>query len=122
MKRFDLGQFVECFNRYGITETTIVTPIVMAILALPQDQRVRLASLRYAWCGGAPLDGSIQNQFNESLHPDAIVSQVWGLSEIGWITTFHYPEKDQLGSVGRLLPNMEAKSVFSILESFREVY
>ncbi|KUI57336.1 4-coumarate--CoA ligase-like 1 [Cytospora mali] len=35
--------------------------------------------------------------------------EVWGLTEMGWITAFHYPEKDESGSVGRLLPGNEAR-------------
>lgn len=109
MKRFNLGQFVDFVVRFGITETSMVNPIVTSLLDLPQSRRKYLSSVRFVWCAGAPLDASVQNQLREILHQDALVSQVWGMSEAGWITTFHYPESDASGSVGRLLPNMEAK-------------
>jgi long-subunit acyl-CoA synthetase (AMP-forming) len=107
MKKFDISQFYEYTSRYSITETTMVTPIVMGLLKLPSFEG--LATLRFIWCGGAPLDAGLQNRLISILHPDAIVSQVWGMTEMGWITTFRYPERDDTGSVGRLLPNMEGK-------------
>ena len=107
MKRYDQDQFLEYVNRYQVTETLVVTPIVQGLLQLPQWRLDKLASLRYVGAGGAPLDGTHQHEFNERLHPDAIFAQIWGLTEYGWITTFKYPEKDA-GSVGRLLPNTEA--------------
>ena len=110
MKRYDQDQFLEYTSRYQITETLVVTPIVQGLLALPQSRLESLASLRYVGAGGAPLDGAHQHEFNERLHSDAIFAQIWGLTEIGWITTFKYPERDA-GSVGRLLPNTEAMIV-----------
>ena len=81
------------------------------LLGLKEEERSSLQSLRAIWCGGVPLDISIQNKFREILHPDAIVKQVWGLTEIGWATTMKYPERDDTGSAGRLLPGLEARYV-----------
>ena len=110
MKRYDQDQFIEYTRRYQITETLVVNPIVQGLLTLPQSQLDNLASLRYVGAAGAPLDAARQHEFNERLHPDAIFNQIWGLTEFGWITTFKYPEKNA-GSVGRLMPNTEAKII-----------
>jgi acyl-coenzyme A synthetase/AMP-(fatty) acid ligase len=110
MRRYHPETFVHYLNQYQITETALVNPIVFNLL-LPQVDRKLLAPLRFAWVAGAPLEASVQNQLNDKLHKNAILCQVWGLTEVGWITTFHYPEKDITGSVGRLLPNVEARSV-----------
>ena len=107
MKRYDQDQFIDCIGRYEVTETLVVTPIVQGLLPLPQSRLEHLASLRYLWSAGAPLDGAVQHRFNERLHPDCIFGQIWGLTEIGWVAGFKYPERDA-GSVGRLLPNTEA--------------
>lgn len=107
MKRYDQDRFLEYTGRYRVTETLVVTPIVQGLLTLPQSRLQNLTSLRYLWAGGAPLDGTHQHELNERLHPDAIFSQIWGLTEYGWITGFKYPEKDS-GNVGRLMPNTEA--------------
>ncbi|KAL6720094.1 hypothetical protein ACLMJK_002015 [Lecanora helva] len=110
MKRYDQSQFLEYTKRYQITETLIVTPIVQGLLTLPQSKLESLDSLRFVGAAGAPLDRAHQHELNQRLHPDAIFSQIWGLTEYGWITTFKYPEKDA-GSVGRLMPNTEAMIV-----------
>ena len=55
-----------------------------------------------------------QNQLVAMLDSSALVSQVWGMTEIGWITSFHFPERDRTGSVGKLLPNIEARSVMKL--------
>jgi len=45
------------------------------------------------------------------LSPTARICQVYGMTEGGWMTTFHYPERDCTGSVGRLVGSYEAKIV-----------
>ncbi|MCJ1382874.1 hypothetical protein MMC17_005987 [Xylographa soralifera] len=84
--------------------------MVFDLLTVPNETKL-LSTLRYVWCAGAPLSGEAQRRMIDMLDPTAIFSQVWGMSEVGWITTFHFPESDTSGSVGRLLPNMEAKLV-----------
>ena len=109
MKRYRAEQYLKYIDRYGITETAMVPPMVLEFLALQPSQQEALSKLRYVWCAGAPLAANPQSRIADCLGPGAIFSQVWGMSEIGWITTFHFPESDRSGSVGRLLPNMEAK-------------
>ena len=109
MKRYRTDQFLEYINAFGINETAVVPPIVRDMLAQGPTARKILQCLRYAWCAGAPLSTQLHAQMCAALHQDAIFTQVWGMSEIGWITAFHYPEPDASGSVGRLLPNMEAR-------------
>ena len=37
------------------------------------------------------------------------------MTEGGWISTLKWPERDDSGSVGKLLPNVEAKCAFSVV-------
>ena len=111
MKRHQSEDFLQYINLYQITETATVPPIVLGLLALPSSEQKLLCTLRYVWCAGAPLSADTHRRILQVLDPRAIFSQVWGLTEAGWITTFHFPERDHTGSVGRLLPNMEAKCV-----------
>jgi acyl-coenzyme A synthetase/AMP-(fatty) acid ligase len=76
---------------------------------LPYSEQKKLSSVRQLLAAGAPLGRSEQNALRKLCHPEAKFTQVWGLTEIGWITMFRYPEADETASVGRLLPNMEAK-------------
>ena len=57
------------------------------------------------------MNADIQRNLTEHLHPDANIVQCWGLTETSWVSTFEASEKDDSGSVGRLLPNVEVKIV-----------
>ncbi|KAI9727215.1 MAG: putative NRPS-like protein biosynthetic cluster [Cirrosporium novae-zelandiae] len=111
MRRFDLEKYMGCIKRYQITETAMVPPIMASVSESALAKTGLISSLRYIWCAGAPLSTSINRQMMNLLDPNAIISQVWGMTEIGWITTFLFPERDESNSVGRLLPNMEAKLI-----------
>lgn len=71
-----------------------------------------LISLRNTWVGAAPLARGHQARYKALLAPSTPFTQVWGMSETSCIATMlHYPEHDATGSVGRLLPCMDAKLV-----------
>ena len=87
----------------------MVPQILRTIVEQSSVARRMLKSLQLVWSAGAPLTESLLGQFYRLLNPAARVIQVWGMTEAGWISTFLWPEKDHSGSVGRLLPSMEAK-------------
>lgn len=111
MRRFDLQAFLTTVEKYDITDIAAVPPIVLAILMSPFSRtRPFLKKLKTVSCGAAPLDKDAQERFRTLLADDAPVTQVWGMTETCCIATmFQYPEQDDTGSVGRLLPNVEAK-------------
>ena len=111
MRRFDLKQYLLAIQQYAITETPMVPQMLRIITEQPQLAADTLASLRLIWSAGAPLSESLQEQFSRLINPNARVTQVWGMTEAGWMSTFLWPEDDRTGSVGRLLPGMEAKLV-----------
>lgn len=112
MKRYNSKQFIECVERHKITEAALVNPILFDLIAAtPKGKKhPQLDSLRFVWSGGVPLSALLQNRFCRILHRDAIVSQVYGMTEnSGWITSTVYPERDNTGCAGKLLPNIEAR-------------
>ncbi|KAL9053943.1 MAG: hypothetical protein Q9162_004433 [Coniocarpon cinnabarinum] len=113
MSRFAEVEFLEAVQNYRVTETALVPPIIVRWLADDSEQRrQQLGSVRTIWCGGAPLNGESQTRAVESmLRPEARIAQVWGLTECGWLSTFHYPEHDFTGSAGRALPGYRIKLV-----------
>ena len=111
MPRFKLPDFVDVVKRFRITDVAIVPPIVTTLLHLHHGGTSPLKSLRYVLCAGAPMDAEIQDKLYQVIHPEGIVAQVWGTTESGWVTAFPSIEKDSSGSVGRLLPGVEAKIV-----------
>lgn len=109
MRRFNLPNFLNNVRAFDIKETAIVPSIVVTILKHCRSAWKDLRSLRTVWCAGSPLAQTLQNEFFRQLRPTARLIQLWGMTEAGWISTFLWPEKDHSGSVGRLLPGMEAK-------------
>ncbi|KAJ5115502.1 hypothetical protein NUU61_001261 [Penicillium alfredii] len=113
MRRFDLEQFLRTVEKYSVTDMIMVPPIVIAILMSPlSQQQPFLRKVRLAVCGAAPLDKDAQARFRSLIADDAPFTQVWGMTETSCVATnFPYPEHDDTGSVGRLIPNMEAKLI-----------
>ncbi|KAF2464098.1 4-coumarate-CoA ligase-like protein [Lindgomyces ingoldianus] len=112
MKRFDLESWLRNVERFQITEGNLVPPMVIQIINSPLTKAYSLHSIRYAWVGAAPLAPSPQARFKALLRSSAPFNQVWGMSETSCIATMiHYPEHDPTGSVGRFLPNLDAKLV-----------
>ena len=67
--------------------------------------------MRWIQAGGAPLRKNVIQHMQAFLNEDAKISQVWGMTEGGYTTAFIWPEKDETGSVGRVLPTMHVKYV-----------
>ncbi|KAL1956765.1 hypothetical protein VTO42DRAFT_6818 [Malbranchea cinnamomea] len=112
MRRFDLVQFLQCCEKYKVTEITTVPPMALAIVKSPLSKKPFLKSAKAGSVGAAPLDRNVQAQFRSLLGPGATYTQVWGMTESSCIATrFYYPEHDDTGSVGRPIPNLEMKLI-----------
>jgi acyl-CoA synthetase (AMP-forming)/AMP-acid ligase II len=113
MRRFDLEIFLVTTEKYNVTEILVVPPIALAILMSPfSKERPFLKKVRCGIIGAAPLDKDVQARFRALLGDDSPFTQVWGMTETTCIATmFYHPEHDDTGSVGRLIPNVEAKFV-----------
>ena len=86
--------------------------MVIQIIMSPLSKKYSLRSVKSAWCGAAPLDKITQARFQALMAPNSPVTQVWGMTEVTCVgSLIRYPEHDVTGSVGRLIPNMEAKLV-----------
>jgi acyl-CoA synthetase (AMP-forming)/AMP-acid ligase II len=111
MRRFDLETFLVANEKYQATDLAIVPPMAIAILQSPFSRtRPFLHSIKSVNCGAAPLDKDVQARFRTLLKEGTPFTQVWGMTETCAIATmFTYPEDDDTGSVGRLIPNVEAK-------------
>lgn len=109
MRRFDIAAFLESTRRFQVTEIPLVPTMLIAMLTSPRTAKKDLQSLRSVYVAGSPLRSSTQMDFQSLLHPDALVTQVWGMTETGWATMFFWPESDDTGSVGRLIPSMNGK-------------
>lgn len=115
MRRFDLETYLTTVEKYNVTDLAVVPPIVIAILMSPLSRnKPYLRKARMAGCGAAPLDKDVQARFRSLMGNDTPFTQVWGMTETSCVATmFAHPEHDDTGSVGRLIPNLEAKCVVS---------
>ncbi|KAG9675157.1 acetyl-CoA synthetase-like protein, partial [Aureobasidium melanogenum] len=108
MPRFNVKSCLEYVERYNITEIAAPPPVLLAFRQVPETERTALHSIHLIWSGGAPMAAKMQNEAVKMFYPYARIVQVYGMTEAGWITTFRFPEMDESGSVGRLLPSYEA--------------
>ncbi|KAF2636241.1 4-coumarate-CoA ligase-like protein [Massarina eburnea CBS 473.64] len=112
MRRFSLEPWLANIQRFSITEANMVPPMVIQVINSPLTKKYSLKSIKYGWCGAAPLAAEPQARMKALLDDGAGFNQVWGMSETSCIATMiHYPEHDPTGSVGRFLPNLDAKVV-----------
>lgn len=112
MRRFELESWMCNIERFQITEANMVPPMVIQVINSSLVRKYSLKSIRNSWVGAAPLAAEPQARYKALLRPDAPFNQVWGMSETSCIATMiHYPEYDPTGSVGRFLPNQDAKLV-----------
>jgi acyl-CoA synthetase (AMP-forming)/AMP-acid ligase II len=110
MRRFELESYLQNLEKLEISEVSLVPPLVMATIMSPLSKKYSLKKAIYATCGAAPLDKESQERFLRLMHPEARFTQVWGMTETTCVaTSFPWDEQDISGSVGRLVPNMEAK-------------
>lgn len=118
MRRFDLEQFLINIEKFNVTDLTVVPPMAIAIIMSPLTQKRNfLKRVKWAACGAAPLDKQTQARFHSLLNEEVPFTQAWGMTELTCTgAIFPYTEHDDTGSVGRLIPNLEAKSV-SILSA-----
>jgi len=110
MPKFDFPKFLEYNKKHRITFFFTVPPIYLLIAKMPivTDQ---FDSLEIAISGAAPLGKELQYAASAKLGKGkAFISQTWGLSETtGSVTAMPWGEKDDTGSVSKLLPNMSCR-------------
>lgn len=111
MRRFELQKYLEYNLKYQVTECIIVPPIVVALINSPLlDDPKYLSNVKFGFCGAAPLEKSTQARLRSKLPAGVPLTQAFGMTEIssiGFMT--QYPEDDDTGSIGKLIPGLEAK-------------
>lgn len=109
MQKFDLEKWCAHVQNYRITFSYVVPPVVLLLGKHPIIDKYDLSSLRLMNSGAAPLTQELVDAVYARLKVG--IKQGYGLSETS-PTTHTQPWEEwrtSIGSVGRLLPNMEAK-------------
>ncbi|PHH62377.1 hypothetical protein CDD81_7173 [Ophiocordyceps australis] len=111
LTHYDITQVCRDIERFKITILFVAPPVVLALSRHPAVVEYDLSSLRWIACGAAPLSNSLIGQVWKRI--SVPVRQLYGLSEASPYVTTQLPGEwwRFRGSVGRLLPNIEAKIV-----------
>lgn len=111
MRRFEIEPYLAAIERLKITNLGMVPPLVIAIINSPLSKKYSLRSVKAVAAGAAPLDALSQRRFQALCAPDAIFTQVMGMTETtSAICLYYYPDSDETGSVGnRFMPNTDVK-------------
>lgn len=111
MPRFDLPEFLRIIQEHRATYLFIAPPIAVALAKHPLIDQFDLSSVRAILSGAAPIDTALVSAVADRL--GTRVRQGYGMSEASPVTHVLPPELDgmPLGSIGRLVANMEAKLV-----------
>src|SRR5512141_116531 len=111
MPRFDLEQFLTAIQKYRVTLSHIVPPIVLKLAKDPAVENFDLSSLKMIFSGAAPLGPELSNECMQRI--GCGIRQGYGMTETSPVT--HSSPADPLrmkhGSVGTPAPNTECKLV-----------
>ena len=112
MPKFDFADFLAYHRKFRLTWLFSVPPIYL-LIAKSSAVTDHFDSIAVAVSAAAPLGRDLQFLASKKLGKGKIlISQVWGLSETtGAVTALPWHERDESGSVSRLLPGMSLRSV-----------
>ncbi|KAJ1881906.1 hypothetical protein H4R99_003828 [Coemansia sp. RSA 1722] len=109
MPRFEMARFLQLIETHKATDAMLVPPIVNALAKMPDAiKKYNLTSLAEIVVGAAPLSASAIAAV-EKLMPHVRVLQGFGLTEGSPAISLNPRNRRCVDSVGRLLPNIEAK-------------
>lgn len=110
MPRFEIEHFLSSIHKHQITDVIFVPPVALAVIKHPRVESYPLTSLRCINSVAGPLHKDHQSTFQKLLPPMAFFTQVWGMTETSCVASkFYYPEDDDTGSVGYMMPNLDVK-------------
>ena len=111
MPRFDLEQFLAMIQKYRVTLSHIVPPIVLKLAREPIVDNYDLSSLKTIFSGAAPLGPELSRECMARIKCG--IRQGYGMTETSPVTHSSPadPAKAKLGSVGPAAPNTECKVV-----------
>ena len=111
MPRFDLEQFLSLIQKYRVTLSHIVPPIVLQLAQNPIIDDYDLSSLKMIFSGAAPLGVDLSRECMARV--GCGIRQGYGMTETSPVTHSSPPDQDQmkLGAVGTAAPNTECRVI-----------
>jgi len=111
LPRFDPEPFLRAVEVYRVTKAYLAPPIVLALARHPMIDRFDLSSLDLIAAGSGPQDENVALECERRLR--CPVRQGYGMAEFGPVNNVNNDPDgaSRRRSVGRLLPNIEARIV-----------
>lgn len=109
LPRFELEQFLEVHQDYGVTRSFVAPPIVVALAKHPLVDRFDLSALEQVFSGAAPLSGELATEAGERLGCEVV--QGYGMTELSPVSHLTPVGWFKPGSVGVTAPNTETAIV-----------
>ncbi|CAD6583391.1 MAG: hypothetical protein TREMPRED_003539 [Tremellales sp. Tagirdzhanova-0007] len=106
-KRFD-DTFAEIVEKHSITEIFVAPPILLRLANQPHLHPL-LQSVHAIFFAGCPLTHALRLRTLAMFSKPPRIVPVYGMTEGGWFAMFRYPEEDETGSAGRVIPGYELK-------------
>ncbi|KIW35702.1 uncharacterized protein PV07_02386 [Cladophialophora immunda] len=112
MRRFKFIDYLNAIQKYRINRLHSIPPVLLLFAKRPEVGDFDLSSVENILCVSAPLSTELQTSVHERLQRRARVAQGWGMTEATCAATL-IPRSwiDHVGTVGVLIPNMEAKLI-----------
>ncbi|KAG9143744.1 hypothetical protein Leryth_022863 [Lithospermum erythrorhizon] len=115
MQKFDINNCMEVVEKYKVTITPFVPPILLAIIKSELADKYDLSSIRMVQSGGAPLGKELEDAIRTKL-PSAVLGQGCGMTEAGPLAMCPMFAKEpasdaKSGSCGKVVRNIEMKIV-----------
>ena len=105
--RFSPHKVVEAIARHKVTVAFAVASMYRAMIRAGRPPGLDLTSLRFPIAGGEALGAALSNRFRELF--GVALLEGFGLTEASPVVAVNVPERFRPGSVGRLLPWVEAR-------------
>ncbi len=110
LPRFDLVQFLETMQNYGVTAAYVVPPIVLALAKHPIIDRFSFPKLRFINSGAAPMPEPVALACAKRLN--CVVKQGYGMTELSPVShATTITSKIKVTSVGPVIANTESRIV-----------
>ncbi|KAI3830865.1 hypothetical protein MKX03_015570 [Papaver bracteatum] len=115
MEKFDITSLLELIQRYRVSVTPVVPPLVLALAKNPLVENFDLSSIRAVLSGAAPLGKELQDALKSRV-PQAIFGQGYGMTEAGPVLAMSLvfakqPFLSKSGSCGTVVRNAELKVI-----------
>ncbi|KAH7906804.1 AMP binding protein [Hygrophoropsis aurantiaca] len=115
MPKFDPSGFCSAIEKYRVTVALIVPPMLVVFTRHEAITKYDLSTLKVLFSGAAPLGAELVASVTtrlQSVGANVVITQGYGLTETSPAISFLPVEHaSRVGSVGFLLPNLEARLV-----------